>query len=74
MSIPDKELEHLVKQLNKNNKVVAKSFLSWLLEKQLDEDDNTLSMEEIEAIKKAREDYKNRETIPLEELKSELQL
>ncbi len=74
MSIPDKELEQLVKQLNRKNKVVAKSFLSWLLEKQVDEDDNTLSAEEIEAIKQAREDYKNGETISLEELKSELRL
>lgn len=33
MSVPNDELENILGNLNDKNKVVAKSFLSWLLEK-----------------------------------------
>lgn len=74
MSTPNEELEQLVKHLNDKNKVVAKSFLSWLLEKQLDDEDDTLTPEDIKAIEMGREELRNGETVSLEELKRELQL
>jgi hypothetical protein len=72
--MPNDELVKLMKQLNGQNKVVAESFLTWLLEKQLDEEDDTLTSEDIEAIGRARLEYKNGETMSLEDVKRELQL
>jgi regulatory protein YycI of two-component signal transduction system YycFG len=74
MSIPNDELEQLVKQLNGKNKVVAISFLSWLLEKQADEEDVILTAEDIEAIEQTRQELRDGQTISLEDLKRELQL
>lgn len=74
MSMPNDELEQLMQQLNGKNKVVAESFLTWLLEKQLDEEDDTLTFEDIEAIERARLEYKKGETVSLEDVKRELQL
>lgn len=74
MSVPNEELEQLVRHLNDKNKLVAKSFLSWLLEKQLDDEDDVLTPEDIKAIEQGRQKLRNGETISLEDLKRELQL
>lgn len=74
MSMPNDELERLMKQLNGKNKVVAESFLTWLLEKQLDEEDDTLTSEDIAAIEQARLEFKKGDTVSLEDVKRELQL
>jgi hypothetical protein len=74
MSMPNDELEQIVKQLNGNNKVVAKSFLSWLLENQFDEEDDILTTKDIEAIEQTRQEFRDGQTISLEDLKRELQL
>ncbi|WP_018751154.1 hypothetical protein [Paenibacillus sanguinis] len=73
MSVPNEELEVLVKKLNSKNKVLAKSFLSWLLDQQFDEED-MLTEEEIKAIKRARKDQQEGKTISLEDIKREFQL
>ncbi|MBP1155070.1 MULTISPECIES: hypothetical protein [unclassified Paenibacillus] len=73
MSVPNDELEKLIKNLNDKNKVVAKSFLSWLLENQL-KDDDVLSEDDILSIKQARYELVNGETTSLEDLKRELEL
>jgi ferritin len=69
MSVPNDELEEMVKHLNSKNKVVAKSFLSWLLEKQIEENDDILTPDEIKAIDQAREEYQAGEYYTLEEMK-----
>lgn len=60
--------------LNDKNKVVAKSFLSWLLEKQLDEEDDCLTPEDIQAIEQGRLEFQNGQTKSLEDLKRELEI
>ena len=47
MSMPNDELDKIIKSLSDDNKVVAKSFLSWLLEKQVNDDDDYLSSDDI---------------------------
>ena len=74
MSMPNDELERLMQQLNGKNKVVAESFLAWLLEKQMDEEDDILNAEDISAIEQARLEYKKGETVSLEDVKRELRL
>ncbi len=74
MSIPNDELEKLVKNLNEKNKVVAKSFLTWLLEKQLDNEDDVLSFDDIKEIEIARRELENGETTSLEDLKREFEI
>lgn len=74
MSIPYKELEQMVKHLNDENKVIAKSFLLWLLERQLNDEDDVLSFDDIQAIEQAREDLKNGKTTSLEDLERDLGL
>jgi hypothetical protein len=74
MSVPDEELEQLVRHLNDKNKLIAKSFLSWLLEKQFDDEEDMLSPEDIQAIEQGRQELQNGETISLEDLKREIKL
>ncbi|HHY67512.1 hypothetical protein [Kyrpidia sp.] len=74
MSALEQELEQLIKHLNDKNKLVAKSFLSWLLENQLDEEDDLLTPEDIRAIEQGRQELMKREAIPLEDLKRDLGL
>jgi len=74
MSMPNDELEQIVKQLNGNNKVVARSFLSWLLESQIDDEDDNLTSSDIKAIEQTRQELRDGQTISLEDLKRELQL
>ena len=71
MSMPNDELDKIIKKLNDDNKVVAKSFLSWLLEKQMNNDDEYLSSDEIQALIQAREELDVGETTSLEDLKRE---
>ncbi len=68
-----KELENIINALNENNQIIAKSFLTWLLEKQTIDDD-IMTKDDLAALKQAREELANGETISLEELKSELNL
>ena len=74
MSILNDDLEQMVKHLNNKNKVVAKSFLSWLLENQIEENDDFLTPNDIKAIDQAHEEYQAGELYTLEELKRELQI
>ncbi|CAB3394289.1 hypothetical protein [Kyrpidia spormannii] len=74
MSALERELEQLIKHLNDKNKLVAKSFLSWLLENQLDEEDDLLTPEDIRAIEQGRQELMKREAVPLEDLKRDLGL
>ncbi|MBQ4898721.1 hypothetical protein KB559_07720 [Paenibacillus sp. Marseille-P2973] len=74
MSVPNDELENILGNLNEKNKVVAKSFLSWLLEKQLDEDDDSLTPEDIQVIEQGRIEFQNGQTKSLEDLKRELEI
>jgi hypothetical protein len=74
MSVPNDELEQILDHLNDKNKVVAKSFLSWLLDKQKDEEDEYLTPADIEAIEKGRIEFQNGQTRSLEDLKRELEL
>ncbi|ATY86600.1 hypothetical protein CVV65_12890 [Kyrpidia spormannii] len=74
MSALEQELEQLIKHLNDKNKLVAKSFLSWLLENQLDEEDDLLTPEDIRAIEQGRQELMKREAVPLEDLKRDLGL
>ncbi|MCE5172312.1 hypothetical protein LQV63_23825 [Paenibacillus profundus] len=73
MSVPNDELEKLISHLNNKNKVVAKSFLSWLLENQ-SEDDDFLLTDDIVSINKGKQELLNGETTSLEDLKRELEL
>jgi|GEM_PF-3236530 len=74
MSIPNDELDKLVKNLNEKNKVVAKSFLTWLLEKQLDNEDDVLSFDDITEIQIARRELENGKSTSLEDLKREFEI
>lgn len=74
MSVSKDELEKIINSLNDNNKAVAKSFLSWLLEKQLDHEDDALTEDDINALELARRELRNGETTSLEELRRELEL
>ncbi|GIQ71560.1 hypothetical protein DUZ99_19400 [Xylanibacillus composti] len=74
MSVPKDELEKIINRLNDNNKVVAKSFLSWLLEKQMDSEDDQLTPDDINALEQARKEFQAGETTSLEDLKRELEL
>jgi hypothetical protein len=74
MSIPNDELDKIIKKLNDDNKVVAKSFLSWLLEKQINDDDEYLSSDDIQALIRARKELEAGETTSMEDLKRELEL
>ncbi len=74
MSVPKDELEKIINSLNDNNKVVAKSFLSWLLEKQMDSEDDQLTPDDINALEQARREFQAGETTSLEDLKRELEL
>ncbi|MBP1905708.1 hypothetical protein J2Z32_002356 [Paenibacillus turicensis] len=56
MSIPNDELQKILNHLNDKNKVVAKSFLSWLLENQLDDESDYLTDQDIQAIEKGKEE------------------
>lgn len=73
MSVPKDELEKIINSLNDNNKVVAKSFLSWLLEKQMDNEDDQLTPDDIIALEQARREFQAGETTSLEDLKGELE-
>jgi hypothetical protein len=74
MSVPNDELEQILDHLNDKNKVVAKSFLSWLLEKQIDEDDDFLTPEDIRAIEQGQLDLQSGNTKSLEDLQRELEI
>ncbi|CAM2910488.1 hypothetical protein PASE110613_07190 [Paenibacillus sediminis] len=74
MSVPNDELEQILGHLNDKNKVLAKSFLSWLLEKQIDEEDDHLTPEDIEAIEQGRLEFQSGQTKSLEDLKRELEI
>ncbi|MFU1795391.1 hypothetical protein ACM1RC_16105 [Paenibacillus azoreducens] len=74
MSVPNEELERILENLNDKNKVVARSFLSWLLEKQMDEEEEYLTVSDLEAIEKGRIEYQNGQTKSLEELRRELDI
>jgi len=74
MSVPNDELKQILDHLNDKNKVVAKSFLTWLLDKQLDEDDDYLTSEDIIAIEQGRMEYQNNQMKSLKDLKRELDL
>lgn len=74
MSIPNEELVKIIRKLNDDNKIVAKSFLSWLLEKQLNDGDNYLSSDDIQALIQARKELEAGETTSLEELRRELEI
>lgn len=69
MSIPNDELEKILNHLNDKNKVVAKSFLSWLLESQLDDESDYLTDQDIQAIEKGKKDFENGKTITMEDLR-----
>jgi len=72
MSIPNGELEKILSHLNDENKIVAKSFLSWLLENQKEEEDDYLTAADIEAVKQGQKDYRSGNTKTMEDLRSEL--
>ncbi|CAM3906949.1 hypothetical protein COLU111180_13685 [Cohnella lubricantis] len=74
MSVPNDEIEQILDHLNDKNKVVAKSFLSWLLEKQIDEDDDYLTAEDIQAIEEAQLDFQSGNTKSLEDLRREVDI
>lgn len=74
MSVPKDEIEKIINSLNDNNKIVAKSFLSWLLEKQMDSEDDNLTPDDINALEQARREFQAGETTSLEDLKRELEL
>ena len=74
MSIPNDELDKIIRRLNDDNKIVAKSFLTWLLEKQADNDDDYLSSADIQALIQARREFDAGETTSMEDLKRELDL
>lgn len=74
MSVPNDELETIINNLNADNKIVAQSFLSWLLEKQLNDDEDYLSSDDINSLIQARKEFDAEETTSLEELKRELEL
>ncbi|MNP59969.1 hypothetical protein D3C76_1550120 [compost metagenome] len=74
MSVPNNEFEQILDHLNEKNKVVAKSFLSWLLEKQIDEEDDYLTADDIKAIEQAQLDFQGGNTKSLEDLRRELEI
>ena len=74
MSMPNDELDKIIKNLSDDNKLVAKSFLSWLLEKQLNNDDEYLTSDDIQALIQARKEFEAGETSSMEDLKRELEL
>jgi len=74
MSVPKDELEKIINSLNESNKIVAKSFLSWLLEKQMDSEDDHLTPDDINALEQARREFHAGETTSLEDMKRELGL
>lgn len=74
MSVPNDELEHILDHLNDKNKIVAKSFLSWLLEKQLDEEDDYLTASDLKAIEKGQLEFQSGQTKSLRDLKRELEI
>ncbi|WP_010271887.1 hypothetical protein [Paenibacillus senegalensis] len=74
MSIPNDELDKIIRRLNDDNKIVAKSFLTWLLEKQADNDDEYLSSDDIQALIHARREFDAGETTSMEDLKRELDI
>jgi predicted transcriptional regulator len=72
MSIPNDELQKILNHLNDKNKIVAKSFLSWLLENQLDDESDDLTDQDIQAIEKGKKDFESGKTITMEDLKHKL--
>lgn len=72
MSIPNDELQKIINHLNDKNKIVAKSFLSWLLENQLDDESDDLTDQDIQAIEKGKKDFESGKTITMEDLKHKL--
>ena len=74
MRVPKDELEKIINSLNESNKIVAKSFLSWLLEKQMDSEDDHLTPDDINALEQARREFHAGETTSLEDMKRELGL
>ena len=74
MSVPNDELEYILGHLNEKNKVAAKSFLWWLLEKQLDEEDDSLTPKVLQAIEQGRIEFQNGQTRSLEDLRRELEI
>lgn len=74
MSVPKEELEKLLNHLNDKNKQVAKSFLSWLIEQQMDEEDDELNTDDLKAIEKARKELANGEAYSLEDIKREFEI
>ncbi|MBD2843561.1 hypothetical protein IDH44_00030 [Paenibacillus sp. IB182496] len=68
------DLNHILDHLNDKNKVVAKSFLSWLLEKQVDEEDEYLTSDDLKALEKGRIEYQSGKTKSLEDLKREFEI
>lgn len=74
MSVPNNEFEQIIDHLNDKNKVVAKSFLSWLLDKQLDEEDEYLTASDLEAIEKGRLEFQSGQTKSLGDLKREIEI
>lgn len=72
MSIPNDELEKIIQKLNNDNKMVAKNILSWLLDRQLENDDDQLTPDDIVSLLKAREEFEVGKTTSLEDLKREL--
>lgn len=74
MSMPNDEIERIFRHLNDSNKLVAESFLAWLLEKQVDNDNEKLTDEDIQEIEQARRELANGETTSLEELKRALKI
>lgn len=67
MSVPNNEIKQILDHLNEKNKIVAKSFLSWLLEKQIDEEDDYLTADDIKAIEQGQLDFQGGKTKSLEE-------
>ena len=68
------DFHDILNHLNDKNKVVAKSFLSWLLEKQADEEDEYLTSDDLKALEKGRIQYQNGQTKSLEDLKREFEI
>lgn len=72
MSIPNGELEKILNHLNDKNKIVAKSFLSWLLENQTEDEDDYLTVEDLKEIEQGKRDYQDGNIKTMEDLRSEL--
>lgn len=52
----------------------ASSFLSWLIEQQIEEEDEELTHDDIKAIEKARKELMDGETFSLEDIKREFEI